>query len=87
VTIATKEQALSARQVVTAVNDMNAMTQSVANATAEQKKGGDMVVVAMENISSITRDNLTSVEQLSKAAQSLSQQAVELASMVETFKI
>jgi methyl-accepting chemotaxis protein len=87
VTIATKEQALSARQVVTAVNDMNAMTQSVANATAEQKKGGDMVVVAMENISSITRDNLTSVEQLSKAAQNLSQQAVELASMVETFKI
>jgi methyl-accepting chemotaxis protein len=46
-----------------------------------------MVVIAMENISSITRENLTSVEQLSKAAQNLSQQAVDLASMVETFKI
>ncbi|MDD2580432.1 MAG: methyl-accepting chemotaxis protein [Desulfuromonadaceae bacterium] len=87
VTIATKEQALSARQIVTAVNDMNAMTQSVANATAEQKKGGEMVVTAMENISDITRGNLTSVEQLSKAAQTLSQQAADMADMVGTFRV
>jgi methyl-accepting chemotaxis protein len=87
VTIATKEQALSARQIVTAVNDMNVMTQSVANATAEQKKGGEMVVTAMENISDITRENLSSIEQLSKAAQTLSQQAADMAAMVGTFKV
>jgi methyl-accepting chemotaxis protein len=87
VSIATKEQSLSARQIVIAVNGMNAMTQSVANATAEQKKGGEMVVQAVENISDLTRENLSSVEQLARAAESLSQQAADLAGMVATFKV
>jgi len=87
VTIATKEQSLSARQIVTAVNGMNAMTQSVANATAEQKKGGEMVVTAMENISDSTRESLCSVEQLSRAAQNLSRQAEEMATLVAIFKV
>ena len=87
VTIATREQALSARQIVDAVTAMNSMTQSVANATSEQKKGGEMVVTAMENISDITRENLSAVEQLSKSAQNLSQQAVDLASLVAEFKV
>jgi methyl-accepting chemotaxis protein len=59
----------------------------VANATAEQKKGGEMVVSAMENISDLTRENLSSVEQLSRAAQSLSQQAVEMNNLVAAFKV
>jgi len=63
------------------------MTQSVANATSEQKKGGEMVVQAVENISDLTRENLSSVEQLSRAAQSLSQQAADLAGMVAAFKV
>lgn len=87
VAIATKEQALSARQIADAITGMNTMTQSVANATAEQKKGGEMVVAAVENISDITRENLSSVEQLSKAAQNLSAQAVDLASLVAEFKV
>jgi methyl-accepting chemotaxis protein len=66
---------------------MNAMTQSVANATSEQKKGGEMVVTAMENISDITRENLASVEQLSRSAQNLSQQAEGLAGLVAAFKV
>jgi len=87
VSIATREQSLSARQIIGAVNGMNAMTQSVANATSEQKKGGEMVVTAMENISDLTRENLSSVEQLSRAAQSLSQQAEDLSTMVATFRV
>jgi methyl-accepting chemotaxis protein len=87
VSIATREQSLSARQIVTAVNGMNSMTQSVASATAEQKKGGEMVVSAVENISDLTRENLSSVEELSRAAQSLSQQAVDLAALVATFRV
>src|SRR5512133_2203964 len=87
VSIATREQSLSAGQIVTAMSSMSSMTQSVANATAEQKKGGDMVVSAMDNISDLTRENLTSVEQLSSAAQSLSQQAVDLSAMVAAFKV
>jgi methyl-accepting chemotaxis protein len=87
VNIATREQALSARQIVTAVNNMNSMTQAVANATAEQKTGGGMVVMAMENITDLTRENLSSVEQLAKSAQLLSQQAVDLSTLVGQFKI
>jgi methyl-accepting chemotaxis protein len=63
------------------------MTQQVANATGEQKKGGEMVVVAMENISDITRENLSAVEQLSRSAQSLSQQADDLSNLVSQFKV
>jgi methyl-accepting chemotaxis protein len=87
VTIATKEQSLSARQIMEAMNAMNTMSQSVADATAEQKKGGVVVLSAMGNISDITRENLASVEQLSKAAESLSMQAVDLAGMVAEFKV
>jgi methyl-accepting chemotaxis protein len=87
VTTATKEQSLSARQIGTAVNGMNSLSQSVANATAEQKKGGEMVVTAIGNISDLTKGNLSSVEQLSRAAQSLSQQAAELSTMVASFRV
>ncbi|RII26577.1 MAG: hypothetical protein CXR31_09155 [Geobacter sp.] len=87
VSIATREQALSARQIVEAVNSMNGMTLQVANATAEQKKGGDMVVQAVETISDSARENLSSVEQLSRSAQGLSQQAADLADMVAQFKV
>lgn len=87
VTIATREQALSARQIVVAVNSMSSMTQAVAKATAEQKKGGDMVVSAMENISDVTRETLISVEQLSRSADGLSGQAIDLAELVAQFQV
>jgi len=87
VTIATREQAQSAKQIIGSVTAMNSMTQQVANATTEQKAGGAMVVRAVENISDLTRENLTSVEQLSKSAENLSGQAVELAAMVEKFRV
>jgi methyl-accepting chemotaxis protein len=87
VSIATREQSLSARQIVEAMNIMNAMTQSVANATSEQTRGGEMVVSAMDNISDLARENLASVEQLSGAAQNLSQQAVDLAELVSQFTV
>ncbi len=78
---------MSARQIVEAVNAMNGMTQSVANAPAEQKKGGEMVVGAVENINDLTRQNLSAVEQLSKSAQGLSLQAVDLAGLVAQFRV
>jgi methyl-accepting chemotaxis protein len=87
VNIATREQALSARQIASAVNSMSAMTQAVANATSEQKKGGEMVVFAMENISDITRENIVSVEQLSRSAEGLSRQALDLAGLMAQFRV
>jgi methyl-accepting chemotaxis protein len=87
VTVATREQALSSRQVVQAVDLMNSMTQHVATATAEQKKGGEMVVVAMENINEITRSNLMSIEELSRSARNLSEQASDLSAMIAEFRV
>ena len=65
---------------------MNRMTQQVSYATAEQKRGGELVVKAMENISEIARDNLSTVEEMSKAAANLAQQAENLAKLIAVFR-
>jgi methyl-accepting chemotaxis protein len=46
-----------------------------------------MVVRSVENISELTRENLTSAEQLSTSAENLSGQAVELAELVARFRV
>ena len=66
---------------------MNGMTQQVSHATAEQKKGGELVLKAMENISEIARDNLSTVEEMSKATSNLAQQAENLAKLVSVFRL
>ena len=65
---------------------MNRMTQQVSYATAEQKRGGELVVKAMENISEIARDNLATVEEMSKATANLAQQAENLAKLIAVFR-
>jgi len=85
--IATKEQAEGSRQIVRAVDNMNRMTQQVSYATAEQKRGGELVVKAMENISEIARDNLATVEEMSKATINLAQQAENLAKLIAVFRV
>jgi methyl-accepting chemotaxis protein len=87
VNIATKEQADGSRQIVQAVDNMNRMTQQVSYATAEQKRGGELVVRAMENISEIARDNLSTVEEMSKATANLAQQAENLAKLISVFRV
>jgi methyl-accepting chemotaxis protein len=87
VNIATKEQADGSRQIVRAVESMNRMTQQVSFATAEQKRGGELVVKAMENISEIARDNLATVEEMSKATVNLAQQADNLARLISVFRL
>jgi methyl-accepting chemotaxis protein len=84
--IATKDQAEGSRQIVHAVENMNRMTQQVSYATAEQKRGGELVVRAMENISEIARDNLNTVEEMSKATANLAQQAENLAKLMTVFR-
>jgi methyl-accepting chemotaxis protein len=72
---------------VRAVENMNRMTQQVSYATAEQKRGGELVVKAMENISEIARDNLSTVEEMSKATANLARQAENLAKLVSVFRL
>jgi methyl-accepting chemotaxis protein len=85
--IATKEQADGSRQIVRSVESMNRMTQQVSYATAEQKRGGELVVKAMENISEIARDNLATVEEMSKATTNLAHQAETLAKLIAVFRL
>jgi methyl-accepting chemotaxis protein len=87
VSLATREQAEGSRQIINAVERMNDQTQQVSHATAEQKKGGELVVKAMENISEIARDNLATVQEMSKATTNLAQQAESLAQLVSVFKV
>jgi len=63
------------------------MTEQVKNATSEQKKGGENVVKAIENISEIAKNNLSAVEQLSRSAKDMSQQSEGLQELVQEFKI
>ncbi len=85
--LATREQAEGSRQIINAVERMNDMTQQVSHATAEQRKGGELVVKAMENISEIGRDNLVTVQEMSKAIDNLAEQAENLARLVSTFRV
>jgi hypothetical protein len=59
----------------------------VADATAEQKKGGAQVVLAVENISDLARGNLSAMVQLADSAGNLSREAVDLAGLVAQFKV
>lgn len=87
VTQATKEQAMGVAQVVKAAENMARMTEQVKNATAEQKKGGENVVKAVENITDIAKSNLGAVEQLTRSAKDLSQQAEKLLEVVQEFQL
>ncbi len=50
-------------------------------------QAGELVVKAMENISEIARDNLATVQEMSKATANLAQQAESLARLVSVFKV
>ena len=65
---------------------MNRMTQQVSHATADQKRGGELVVKAMAHILEIAQDNLATVEETSKATADLAQQAEDLATLIAAFR-
>ena len=70
-----------------AVETMNRMTQQVADSTLEQKKGGDMVVKAVEQIAHVSQQNVAATEQLSKATQNLAMEAEELQTLAAQFTV
>jgi methyl-accepting chemotaxis protein len=82
---AARENAGSAAEIVTASRVMRALTNSMLDATLEQKRGGETVVKSTESISEVARQNLKVVEQLNLAAQELSAEAESLRQRMETF--
>jgi len=87
VNLATQQQAEGSGQIVQAVEQMNRMTQEVSHDTADQKRGGEQVMAAMDRISASARDNLATVEELSRAAVHLANQAESLTTLISAFRV
>jgi methyl-accepting chemotaxis protein len=69
------------------VEVMNRMTQQVANATTEQKSGGDMVVKAVDQIARVSQQNVAATDQLSKATISLAREAERMRNLAQAFAV
>ena len=64
--------------MVTVVENMKYDTIQVANATQEQKRGGELVVIAIENISAIAGENLKAMQQLTGISEQMSEASERL---------
>jgi methyl-accepting chemotaxis protein len=87
IAMAARENAGSAAEIVTASRRMSALTNSMLDATMEQKRGGDMVVRSTESISEVARQNLQVVEELNLAAKELAAEAESLRERMEAFTV
>jgi methyl-accepting chemotaxis protein len=59
----------------------------MSEAVGEQKRGGEMVVKAVESIALVSRQNLAAVEQMNAAAKSLAGESDSLRQRVEQFQV
>ncbi|MFP3940569.1 MAG: methyl-accepting chemotaxis protein [Thermoanaerobaculia bacterium] len=86
-TASARAQSERAREIMASAETMNRMTRQVAEANAEQKRGGDMVVHAIERIAQIAQQHSGSAEQLSEATRDLAVEAERLKRAVELFRV
>jgi methyl-accepting chemotaxis protein len=87
IAVAARENAGSAAEIVTASRRMSALTNSMLDATLEQKRGGETVVKSTESIAEVARQNLQVVEHLNLAARELAAEAETLRQRMETFTV
>jgi methyl-accepting chemotaxis protein len=66
---------------------MNQLTHQMSEAVAEQRRGGEMVVKAVEAIAVVSRQNLVAVEQMNDAAKSLAGESDALRQRVALFQV
>ena len=84
---AVRENACGAQEISVAAQKMNHLTHQMSEAVGEQKRGGEMVVKAVEAIAMVSRQNLAAVEQMNAAAKNLASESDSLRSQVEQFTI
>jgi methyl-accepting chemotaxis protein len=85
--IAIKEQVGGTKQIVQAVEIMHKMTQGVANATSEQKLGGESIVKAMEGVTQISAENMKMAKDMVGLSEDTLFQIENLQYSVSTFRI
>lgn len=82
------EQAgITIEQVVTSVKHVTDIIAEISSASQEQSAGIEQVNHAIIDMDSVTQQNAALVEQAAAAAQSLQDQAAELANVVSVFKL
>jgi methyl-accepting chemotaxis protein len=74
-------------EVVTSVKRVTDIMSEIANASAEQSAGIEQVNLSIIEMDSMTQQNAALVEEAAAAAQSLQDQASELARVVSIFKL
>ncbi|WP_374302175.1 methyl-accepting chemotaxis protein [Ferrovibrio sp.] len=77
----------SLTEIVGAVKKVNTIIAEIASASAEQSRGLDEVNVAVGNLDEMTQRNGALVEETNASAQSLAEQAEQLASVVRFFQV
>jgi methyl-accepting chemotaxis protein len=80
---AARENYTAAAEVARASTAMNRLTRQMSEATGEQKRSGEMIVRAIEAIALVSRQNLTSVEDMTKGAGDLAAQAERLRAQLD----
>jgi methyl-accepting chemotaxis protein len=81
------ENAAGAQEINAAAQKMNQLTHQMSEAVAEQRRGGEMVVKAVEAIAVVSRQNLVAVEQMTGAAKSLAGESDALRQRVAVFQV
>lgn len=66
---------------------MRRITAEVATTTAEQRKGGELIVSAADSIIRVARENLISVEEIAVSASRLAQNSETLSQRIRTFRV
>jgi methyl-accepting chemotaxis protein len=85
VEVGIRHQADGTKQIVENIGRMAMLVSGVVGATAEQKRGGEQMVVAVQNISDTTRQHLSAVGQLVTASDELQRQSERLRGLVRGF--
>ena len=81
------ENAAGAQEISAAAQKMNQLTHQMSEAVTEQRRGGEMVVKAVEAIAVVSRQNLVAVEQMTGAAKSLAGESDALRQRVAVFQV
>ena len=83
----TREMIARAQEINAAAQKMNQLTHQMSEAEAEQRRGGEMVVKAVEAIAVVSRQNLVAVEQMTGAAKNLAGVSDALRQRVAVFQV
>jgi methyl-accepting chemotaxis protein len=74
-------------EIVGEIGQVSQIVDTIALGAKEQRKGIEQVAAAMADMEKVTQQNATSAEESSTAANSLSEHAMELATMVAAFRL